>query len=171
MNVYVKHFIPIAYDVSKDVNKHLSDLGPFWDRISDICGKLIFDEVGKNYYGYFFHLFVLIIIADTIFFRKFNREAVTLLYGIAVVYFGLALIGFLLPLADLMHTTKRGLFKLLPLILLYYRDSGLLLKLSELLRNWEQGIGPEKPKPVRTPTRPVATPAKPAAGRPATPKR
>ena len=52
------------------------------------------------------------------------------LYGIGAVYIGLGLVGYLLPLADLMNTTKRGMFKLLPLMLWYMGNSGPMLCLS-----------------------------------------
>jgi hypothetical protein len=159
MNVYVKHFIPIKYDVSSDINKNLGDLGPLFDRLGGMFSKLLFaSETNYPYYGYFPHLFVVVILVDIVFFRKFNKEAVTLLYGIAVVYVGLAFIGYLLPLADLMHTTKRGLFKMFPLILLYYRDSPSLLKLTDIIRNWENGVITNKPQPPR----PQQAPPKPA---------
>lgn len=160
MNVFVKHYIPIKYDVSNDINKNLGDLGPFFTRLSDISTKLLFDpKVGVIYYCYFPQLFILVAVIDAIAFRKYSKEAVTALYGIGMVYVGLAFIGYLLPLADLMHTTKRGLFKLFPLVMLYYRNSGVLLYISAKLTDWEQGKSdapktatkplPKKPIPVK----------------------
>ena len=161
MNVYVKHFIPVHYDVTGDVNKNLGDVSYFFNRLTDMSSKLIFSEAGLMYYGYYPHLFLIIILADIIFFRKFSTEAITMLYGIALVYIGLAFIGYLLPLADLMHTTKRGLFKMFPLILLYYRNSGLLQKLTGVINNWELG------KPGDTTPKPKPQPVKATAGAPA----
>lgn len=80
-----------------------------------------------------------------------------MLYGILVVYIGLAFIGYLLPLADLLHTTKRGMFKLLPLILIYYRSSPSLVKLSGIITNWENGRQEEK---KTTSAKPQAAPAR-----------
>ncbi len=159
MNIFVKYFIPIHYDVSADINKNLGDVSFFLNRLSDISSKLIFDDIGKIYYGYFVYMFLIVFIADLIFFRKYSKEAVTMMYGIVLVYVGLAFISYLLPLADLMHTTKRGLFKMFPLMLLYYRNSGLLLKITEVINKWEMGIssGPSGPSRVSTQTaRPAA---------------
>lgn len=164
MNVFVKHFIPIKYDVSGDVNKNLGDLSAFFDRITGMWTNLLFaHDTGLPYYGYNPHLFVGILLIDIIFFRKkFNKEAKTMLYGIVVVYVGLAFIGYLLPLADLMHTTKRGLFKIFPFFLLYYRDSPILLKLTEVLNKWEWGKEDSTTARVKTakPAPQVATPQK-----------
>ena len=60
------------------------------------------------------------------------------LYGILAVYFGLALLGFLIPLVDLENTTKRGLFKLLPLMLLYLCNSSSIAFISGKLARWVQ---------------------------------
>jgi hypothetical protein len=156
MNVYVKHYIPIKYDVSKDVNPHLENVGMFIDRLVDMSNKLIFTPTGVIYYGQFVYLFVIILVVDVAVFRKYTQERITALYGIGLVYVGLAFIGYLLPLADLTHTTKRGLFKMFPLILLYYRNSGILLKVTEMLNNWEYGIKTEKKATPVVPPKPAS---------------
>ena len=159
MNVFVKHYIPIKYDVSNDINKNLGDVSYFFKRVVDMCTELIFSENGMHYYGYFPYVFLIIIAADMTIFRKFTTEGVTMLFGIGIVYIGLAFIGYLLPLADLLHTTKRGLFKLFPLILMYYRNSPSLLKLTDVINKWEYNQPDQKPvvkKPVAAPVAPVA---------------
>ena len=87
----------------------------------------------------------MLLFAETIFFRKFNRESRILLYGILVVYLGLPLLGYLIPLVDLTNTTKRGLFKMLPLMLLFMSNSNSLQFLSGKISVWEQkALSPEK---------------------------
>ena len=77
------------------------------------------------------------------------------LFGIAVVYFGMALMGYLLPLFDVLNTTKRGLFKVLPLIILYYANSGIITKISDYLKNRENRIKePAADKPAMVAARP-----------------
>jgi hypothetical protein len=98
---------------------------------------LIFSFTGIREYGYFVFFFVLLFVAELVFVRRFSRRAAIALYGIATVYIGLAFLGYLLPLVDLLNTTKRGLFKALPLMLLYMSDSGLLQRLSAWLRRIE----------------------------------
>jgi hypothetical protein len=165
LNIFVKHYIPIHYGVGDDINKNLGDVGYFFTRLTEMSTKLIFDQVGIYHYGYFIYLFVIIFVIDAILFRKYSTEAITAIYGIAVVYVGLAFIGYLLPLADLQHTTKRGLFKMMPLILLYFRNSGALLWLTDKINNWEYGLSgnnkPPTPKVAPTP-RPVPAQAAPA---------
>ena len=87
-------------------------------------------------FGSFFYFFLVVLIADIIWPRRFNRESLISLYGIAVVYVGLAFLGYLFPLVDIHNTTKRGFFKLLPIILLYLGNSGLLLCLSGKISKW-----------------------------------
>src|SRR5690606_24328665 len=92
------------------------------------------------FYGFFMVFFFLVLLGDIILFRKyFTREAFVALYGVVIVYAGLAIIGYLLPLADLQNTTKRGLFKIFPLMLFYMANSASLTRLSGLLHNWEFG--------------------------------
>jgi hypothetical protein len=52
------------------------------------------------------------------------------------VYLGLPFLGYLLPLLDLSNSTKRGLFKLFPLMLLYMGSCGLLTDLSRRIDKW-----------------------------------
>lgn len=151
MNVFVKHYIPVHYDVSSDVNKNLSDLSQFTGRMYDIYDKLMTGENSVFYYGKFFPLFFVIVVVDVFYVfavkrssSLYDRQAIVGLYGTLVVFVGLAFIGYLLPLADLMHTTKRGLFKMFPLMLLYMANSPSLVKLTSIIRNWELGT-PSKP--------------------------
>ena len=166
MNVFVKHYIPIHYDVSKDVNQNLGDVSYFFKRLSDIVSVLVFSDYGVLYYGRFIYLFLVILFADIVYClatrKPLNREAVIALYAVGVVYVGLALIGYVLPLADLMHTTKRGMFKMFPLMLLYILNSPLLTRASAAIKNWEYGT-PQQPKPTVRPAAAKAA-ANPASG-------
>ena len=160
MNIWVKHYIPIKYDVSSDVNKNLGNVGAFFSRLYDIQDKLIFSENGVAYYGYFIYLFLIILAVDIAFFRKFNKEAIVALYAVVMVYVGLAFIGYLLPLADLMHTTKRGMFKIFPPMLFYMCNSAFLMKVSDMIRNWEYSLPTDKPQRPQAPRPVQAAPKK-----------
>jgi len=137
MNVFIPNFVPMKLDTAGQMNHNLTDISVFFTRLSAINNDLIFSEKGKLVYGYFLYYFIAIVLLDLAFVRKFNREARMAIYGVAVVYFGLALLGYLLPLFDVLNTTKRGMFKALPLILMYFANSGLVLKLSDYLKNRE----------------------------------
>src|SRR5690606_6038936 len=140
MNVFIKGYIPTTFDVSTQVNNNLTDLSPYFTRLEEMSTKLFFSERGTMLYGYFMDLFFLVLLGDIILFRKhFTKEAFVALYGVVIVYVGLAIIGYLLPLADLQNTTKRGVFKIFPLMLFYMANSASLTRLSGLLHNWEFG--------------------------------
>jgi len=139
MNIYIKYYIPVHYDVGHELNTHLGDINVLFRRYYDITTKLLFGETAETFFGMQIYLFVAVIFTDLLFFRKKSAEGLTAIYGIFVVFIGLGLLGYLLPLVDLMHTTKRGLFKIFPLILLYYYSSGFLGWVSALITNWETG--------------------------------
>ncbi len=146
MNIYVRYYIPIHFDVGQEVNKNLGDISVLFQRYSDMTTKLLFGQSGEALFGMQQYLFIVVVIADLILFRKNFKEGRTALFGIFIVFTGLGLLGYLLPLVDLMHTTKRGLYKIFPLLLLYYSSSGSLIKLSALISNWESGkLGTPKP--------------------------
>jgi hypothetical protein len=118
--------------------QNLSNFSVLYSRERGIFSDLIFSVHGMGLYGYYIYLFCLVLITDVFFFRKFNQESRLNLYGILVVFAGLVLIGYVLPLADLENTTKRGLFKLLPIMLLYLCNSSALRYVSSSISGWER---------------------------------
>jgi hypothetical protein len=152
MNVFLKNYIPGAYNVGHDVNPHIWELSGLFKRLSDIVTVLIFGPDGFNYFGVFIKIFLFIVVMDTIIFRKFNREQLNYLYGVVAIYLGLGVMGHLLPLADLTHTTKRGMFKLFPLMIMYISNSNCLVWLSDQIKDWEFPPIPS----AYTPRQPVA---------------
>lgn len=137
VSIYINMYLPSKYDVGGQVNKHLGDLSPLFTRFADINGQLIFSEVGFGYYGYFIYFFLILLALEIIFKRSFNSTARSWLYAVLVVYIGYALLGYLLPLLDLNNSTKRGLFKLFPLMLLYMSNNALLIGWSKKITQWE----------------------------------
>ncbi|MBL7692637.1 MAG: hypothetical protein JNM41_13685 [Flavipsychrobacter sp.] len=158
MNIFIPNFVPVKMDTAAQINHNMSDISVFFTRISAINNDLILSDKGLLVYGYFFYYFIAILLADLVLIRKFNKEARMALYGIAVVYFGLALLGYLLPLFDVMNTTKRGLFKLLPLILMYYANSGIVTRISDFLKARE-ARSKQAAEPALAGTRPAPRPA------------
>lgn len=138
LNVYVKHYMPGNLSVvAKDINHNLSDLSPLFTRFEEMNSKLFFGKYGTALWAYFINIFLAVFILDLIISRKINKESRNWLYAVAVVYFGLPFLGYLLPLMDLMNTTKRGLFKLMPFLVLIMANTGILQKLSAKMYNWE----------------------------------
>jgi hypothetical protein len=130
-NVFIPSFVPVAFHVADSINPHLADISIFFKRLADIHTDLIFSYRGKGSFGYFIWLFYAVALADMIWIRRARKEAGFLLYGVAVVIVGLAVIGYLVPMADLWNTTKRGLFKAIPLMVLYLSQSYLVQLLAK----------------------------------------
>lgn len=138
INIFVRLFVPLPFNLSSNLNPNLSNVHEFFDRLTDMQTQLVFTPWGLALYGYFIYTFYILVAADFIFKRrKYSEESKLFLYGVAVVIVGLAFIGYLLPLADLSNTTKRGMFKMIPLILLYMADSSIVQSLSRGLSKWE----------------------------------
>lgn len=160
--IFVKHYMPVHFSVDQQMTKNFSNLSPLFNRFSDMNTLLIFSKRGDGLWGYMVYIFLLVLLVDLIIYKKkkLNSEARIALYGVAVVYFGICLLGYIFPLIDLWDTTKRGLFKMFPLMLLYMRNSPMLQQLSQSLTNWEANEQqPKAPKPAIAQTRPVARPA------------
>ncbi len=153
IHIFVAKFVPIPFVLKDSVNQHLADISPFFQRLSDMWNKLLFSNFGIGYYGWYVYLFCFIVVVDVLWPRKFNRTSLYALYGVLVIYVGLAFIGYLLPLADLQNTTKRGMFKAFPIMLLYMSNSGILLYISGKIKQWElpkPATPKKKPVPVKT---------------------
>ena len=99
---------------------------------------MICSEQGVDYYGYFIFIFLIFLIVEIVFIDNWRKEPKTWLYGVMVIYFGYPFLGYLLPLLDIDHSTKRGLFKMFPLMLMHMGRSGLLRSFSVWIWNWEK---------------------------------
>lgn len=139
VELYNNHYLPQAYAIDNLMNKKLYDLSPFFDRLSYMTKTLLFGGRNIQLWGYFIYIFSILFLLELILRRKFSIEARNWLLAVLVIYLGLPLLGFLFPLMDLDNTTKRGLFKILPLMLLYLGNNQVLIKLSERIARWEQG--------------------------------
>ncbi|MCD6010813.1 MAG: hypothetical protein K0Q79_675 [Flavipsychrobacter sp.] len=137
IHVFVRLFVPVPFDVGGQMNQDLGNISVFFHRLLEVQSPLIFSRGGLLVFGFFIPFFYAVLLVDLAWQRKFSRESVIMLYGIAVVMIGLPFISYLFPLADLYNTTKRGLFKMLPLMLIYLANSSTLQRLSELIKKWE----------------------------------
>src|SRR5260221_2359009 len=137
--LYIKYYLPVHYDIGTLVNNHLSDLHPLWQRYSDIVTKLLFGTFATHLWGYLFYLASALFLAELIFVRRVNKEARNWLYAVLVLYLALGVLGFALPLFNLLETTKLALFKMMPLVILYLANNELLLRLSRRISRWEVG--------------------------------
>lgn len=137
VSVYINLYLPVPYTVSSLINPRLFNPLAFFDRFAAVNTKLLIGDASVIYYGYFFYLFFILLVFDLVLTDKWTSEPRNWIFAILTVYFGLPLVGHILPLMDIEHSTKRGMFKIFPLILLYLGSSGLLTGFSEKIRNWE----------------------------------
>jgi hypothetical protein len=136
--LYIKYYLPVHYDIGGLVNPHLSSLQPLFQRYGDIATRLMTGTFGIHLWGYFFYLGAACFLAEAIVLRRFNRDARNWLYAFVAVYLGLGALGWLLPMMNLNETTKRALFKMLPLVLFYLANNQLLIHFSEMISRWEK---------------------------------
>lgn len=139
VTLYIHNYLPVDYDVKGLINAHPWDLRPFFNRFIDMNYELIFSATGVNHYGYYIFIFLFVLIFDAVYTDRWTRESKNMLYALLVIYLGMPLLGHLFPLMDLNNSTKRGLFKLFPLMFLYMGHSGLFTDLSARLYKWETG--------------------------------
>lgn len=144
IDIFLRFYIP-GFDLGSQINPNLADLSPLKERFKGIHETILFGKYGMPLWAHYIHVFLFLSIAELLVLRKLSRESRNWLYGVAVIYFGLPLMGYLLPLADLNNTTKRGFFKMMPLMLLFLANNGLLQRLSARISRWESGLPPEKP--------------------------
>jgi hypothetical protein len=168
--LYIKYYLPVNYDIGGLINDHLGDLHPLFQRYADIVTHLIGSEFGIHLWGYIFYVTAFLFLAEGIFRGRYSKEARNWLYAILVLYLGLGALGFALPMMNLNETTKRAMFKMLPLLLLYLANNRLLIALSEKISRWENAkpvtAGTTAPKLASAkPGTATAKPA-PASGNP-----
>lgn len=144
--LYINYYLPVHYDIGTLVNDHMTDMHPLFQRYSDIVTRLLFGTLGIHLWGYLFYFTTILFLAELIFVRRFSKEARNWLYAMLALYLALGLLGFALPMFNLLETTKRALFKLMPLALLYLANNELLLRLSRRISRWEAS-----PRPGRSP--------------------
>jgi len=142
--LYIGHYLPAHYEVGGLVNHNLTNWSPLFQRYSDILIHLIGSPFGVHLWGYIYFFAAFFLVAEIFVRGRFNRDARNWLYAMLALYLGLGALGFVLPLIDLNDTTKRELFKMLPLILLYLANNAALIRLSQWISRWEGspvGIG------------------------------
>jgi hypothetical protein len=149
--LYIKYYLPVHYNVGGQVNHHLNDWQPLIQRYKDIITRLMTGEFSVQLWGYILYIFFFLFLAELIFLRRFSKEARDWLYAIVVVYLGLGLLGWILPLMNLLESTKRGLFKLIPLIIFYMAANGWLTRLSSRIYRWEMARA-KVPAPASPPS-------------------
>jgi len=137
MNFYLPISIPSPLNVSGDLNKDWSNIGLFFTRFGEVNDRLIFSEFGVNLWNYFIYIFIFILMVNTIIYRQPNKQEAFWLYMVLVIYLGIPLMYYIIPILDLNNSSKRAMFKILPLMLFYMANSRLFTRISQAVWNWE----------------------------------
>ncbi|MBS1772215.1 MAG: hypothetical protein JST82_05100 [Bacteroidetes bacterium] len=147
IDVFIRFYMPKgSFALGDQINHNLSDVSLFFNRLTGMTDKYIWN--GQDHWAFFINIFIILLIVDFAISRKITPNNKVTLYAIVVVYIGLPLLGYLIPWFDLDNTTKRGLFKILPLMALYLADSQLIQKFSTRISDWETRKPELKTKPV-----------------------
>lgn len=149
ITVYINFYLPEGYAVSGLLNKELWNPAGFFARFMEMNDQVIFSKNGLSYFGYFPYFFIAVLLLDSIWKEPWENSSLNWLYGILVVFIGLPLLGHIFPLFDLDHSTKRGLFKIFPPMLLFMANSRVLITLSQRIEQWERKSGKQKQSEVK----------------------
>lgn len=131
--IYLNYYLPVVYDIGENVNNNLMDITPLISRLTNIATLVIFGNDGVKIYGYIFWLSAVLIIGELVMYKRFTPNGTYWLSMLLITYFGIGLIGYLLPLADLENTTKRSLFKVIPILVMCISSSKIVYVLSQKL--------------------------------------
>ena len=135
VNIFVKYYLPVGTNLESELNP--GPVSMYFDWMGRINNELIFGGDNLQLYSYIIYIFILVLITDIIVYRKkLSKEAVFMLIGIAIIYFGLPLMSYFTKWFNI-TTAKRGIFKMFPLIIMYLCNSPLLLKLSASIKSFE----------------------------------
>jgi hypothetical protein len=137
ITIYINLYLPSSYNVDSQLNRRPLNFGPFYKRLTDMTQELLLGGNAVNYYGYFTFMFLTVLTGNTFLSRQWNRRSLNWLFAVLIIYAGIPFIGYLLPLYDLNNTTKRGLFKIFPVMLLFMANSQVLISLSKRIYKWE----------------------------------
>jgi hypothetical protein len=110
----------------------------FFTAFQELNAGLLFSQTAIEYYAYFIYLFLVVLFLDVVIYRKWSTAGRNFLYAVLLVYAGIGLTGHLLPLMDIYNSSKRALFKIFPLMLLYMGRSPLMISLSRKMAQWER---------------------------------
>jgi hypothetical protein len=137
MQVFVPGYIPVKFDAASMLSNNLSHIDLFFKRMADMTLYLLLGKGTWNLWGYFVYLFLLVLLCDLLFYRRYNYISIWMLSGIGLLYFAIPFMGYLIPAFDLLNTTKRALIKLFPFMLIYMANSAALQGLSKRIYSWE----------------------------------
>ncbi len=147
-SIFIRNFIPIPFSLGQLINPNWMDFSFFFLKLDELTNGLIFSPKGTQVYAHFFYFFLGVLVIDVIWPRRFNPEAKMSLWLVVIIYFSLTFLSYIIPSHTVVNSAKRGLFKILPVMVFYMANSGILQRISEFLKRKESGIKAE-PEPKR----------------------
>lgn len=146
MEYFIRTLLQINFDAGANFTSDIFNLTPFFTRLYAIFSQLIFNYDANSLYNTralyndSFAIFFAFIIVELFWCgikKKADGKMLFWLYGFFGVIIFLAFIGYLIPLVDLNNTTKRGLFKLIPIGYLFIANTSVIQWCSNKLTCWE----------------------------------
>lgn len=156
IEIFIKKILPTNFDTASNVTKDLFNFSPLFTRLSEMWSVLMYNrepQEGYSSIGLFNETFTLILVFAilelglVLYFKKSNRKFQFWFSSYALTFFFIGVVGYILPLADLVNTTKRALFKLIPLGFFFIANSSLLAFLSKKIWDWENSVVSENLEP------------------------
>lgn len=139
--LYNNHYLPQDYVIETLINNDLTNLDPLWTRFEQMTNKYLLGSYAENFWMYNIKIFIGLFVIEILYLlvtKKFKDTAWWYWLGASlVIYIGLPLMGFLMPLMDMDHSTKRALFKLMPLLFIFISHFKWIQWLSDKLYSWE----------------------------------
>jgi hypothetical protein len=130
--LYFNAYLPVRPSTSDQL------LGFDLARALTVSTSLITNVIADvDYWGWVFLVFPVVLIADIV--RQRKIETPMLLVWIGALLVGFIVIGTIFSAAIVEQTLRRGIFKLVPLVVLAMAGTQLLQTASRYLTNWEAG--------------------------------
>jgi hypothetical protein len=133
---YIHYFIPVEYDISAQVNPRLSDWFDCFVKFKQAFSCLFLNDYGLSVYSVFPHLFILLVLAELFYARRFSKKAIYFMSCLLLVFLFFPLLSHVLPGVTIDNTVKRAYFKLFPIMLLILAELHWLQHLSKKIKQW-----------------------------------
>lgn len=131
-NIVMVKFIFPKQPVADQMASTATDIGNLFAIYSDMITKLMPHEI---LWGYVFILFIILTPMNLLIFK--DSKGWQILIWVFFLFIGLGLIDNVFEAATLENTVKRGLFKMIPVIYLYFSVNSLSAWINEKLTKWE----------------------------------
>lgn len=130
--VFFNSYLPVRPSTSEQLRGF--DFGRFADVIASSWSSVI---SSTELWGWIVWLFLLVVVVDLIVNRRISQQI--LIGCIVATMFGLFVVGTIFSAAIVEQTLRRGMFKVIPLMVIAIAGSGIVSSASSALYSWEAG--------------------------------